>query len=198
MNIQQLLQGLPCTCGHPHTCSIGYVAVEPGAAGHLRRLCQNHSAILLVADSNTYAAAGQQTMAALQGRTVRSVIFSGETVLIPDEAAVAAVEKQMDGIDAIVGVGSGVIQDLCKYVSFRRAVPYYIVCTAPSMDGYASNGAAMIMGGMKVTYPAGLPRAILADPAVLPDGWCGRGLAETSAHDGPGLRMAPEGLYYLS
>ena len=35
------------------------------------------------------------------------------------------------------------------------------------MDGYASNGAAMIMGGMKVTYAAGLPRALIADTAVL-------------------------------
>ncbi len=46
----------------------------------------------------------------------------------------------------------------------------------------------------------GLPvfeRPDLADPAVLPDGWCGRGLAETSAHDGPGLRMTLEGLYGL-
>ena len=37
-----------------------------------------------------------------------------------------------------------------------------IVATAPSMDGYASNGAAMITDGMKVTYPAGLPTAIIA------------------------------------
>jgi glycerol-1-phosphate dehydrogenase [NAD(P)+] len=35
------------------------------------------------------------------------------------------------------------------------------------MDGYASNGAAMITGGMKVTYSAGLPMAILADTEVL-------------------------------
>ena len=44
-----------------------------------------------------------------------------------------------------------------------------IVATAPSMDGYASNGAAMITDGMKVTYPAGLPTAIIADTAVLKD-----------------------------
>jgi glycerol-1-phosphate dehydrogenase [NAD(P)+] len=35
------------------------------------------------------------------------------------------------------------------------------------MDGYASNGAAMITGGMKVTYPAGLPVAIIADTEVI-------------------------------
>ena len=35
------------------------------------------------------------------------------------------------------------------------------------MDGYTSTGAAMIMGGMKVTYSAGLPTVLLADPAIL-------------------------------
>ena len=35
------------------------------------------------------------------------------------------------------------------------------------MDGYASDGAAMITGGMKVTYKVGLPRAIIADTEVL-------------------------------
>jgi glycerol-1-phosphate dehydrogenase [NAD(P)+] len=35
------------------------------------------------------------------------------------------------------------------------------------MDGYASNGAAMITDGMKVTYPAGLPKAILGDVDIL-------------------------------
>ncbi|MBR2432760.1 MAG: iron-containing alcohol dehydrogenase, partial [Clostridia bacterium] len=38
---------------------------------------------------------------------------------------------------------------------------------APSMDGYASSGAAMILKGMKETVPAGLPRAIIADTEVL-------------------------------
>ena len=37
----------------------------------------------------------------------------------------------------------------------------------PSMDGYASNGAAMIFEGMKVTVAAGLPKAIVCDTDVL-------------------------------
>ena len=67
----------------------------------------------------------------------------------------------------IVGIGSGVVSDLCKYVSFETHVPYIIVATAPSMDGYASTGAAMIAEGMKVTYSVGLPKAILAPTEVL-------------------------------
>ena len=169
MNIQELLKGVDCACGKHHACDIGYVAIERGAIDHLKKLCEGKQNVLLVADENTYKAAGQQTMAALAGKTLRSVIFSGATILIPDEESVAEVEKELEGIDVIVGIGSGVIQDLCKYVSFNSGIPYYIVATAPSMDGYASSGAAMIMGGMKVTYSAKVPDAILADPVVLKD-----------------------------
>ena len=169
MNIQELLKGVDCACGKHHACDIGYVAIERGAIDHLKQLCEGKQNVLVVADENTYKAAGQQTMAALEGKTLRSVIFSGATILIPNEEAVAAVEKELEGIDVIVGIGSGVIQDLCKFVSFNSGIPYYVVATAPSMDGYASSGAAMIMGGMKVTYSAKVPDAILADPAVLKD-----------------------------
>ena len=167
MQCNELLKGMDCLCGKHHRCDIGFVAIEKGAIAHLKKLCERDTKILLVADENTYGAAGTQTMEALVGKTVETVIFDGKNILIPDETAVAAVEASLDGVDKIVGVGSGVIQDLCKYVSHQSGIPYYIVATAPSMDGYASTGAAMIMGGMKVTYAAGLPEAILADPAIL-------------------------------
>ena len=66
-------------------------------------------------------------------------------------------------------MGSGVIQDLCKYVSYQAKLPYYIVATAPSMDGYASKGAAMIWDNMKVTYNAHVPEVIIGDVDVLKD-----------------------------
>ncbi|MBR2024303.1 MAG: iron-containing alcohol dehydrogenase, partial [Clostridia bacterium] len=73
----------------------------------------------------------------------------------------------LDGVDLMVGIGSGVMQDLCKYVAHFASIPYMIVATAPSMDGYASSGAAMILKGMKETVPASLPYAIIADTEVL-------------------------------
>lgn len=169
MDIQKLLQGYDCSCGCHHSCDIGFVAIENGAIAHLSRLCEGCERILLVADENTFAVAGEQTIAALAGKTVTRVIFPGSTVLIPNEEAIDRVTAQLGDNQRIVGIGSGVIQDLCKYVSFQSGVPYYIVATAPSMDGYASSGAAMITGGMKVTYSAKVPDAILADPAILKD-----------------------------
>ena len=166
MDINELLQGVDCSCGKHHACDIEKVYIEKGAIGHLTQLCQSYNRILVVADENTFAAAGQQTLDALSGKKVEKVLF-GKEILVPDEKAVETVSQKLGSADLIVGIGSGVIQDLCKYVSHRKKVPYMVVATAPSMDGYASNGAAMIMGGMKVTYSAGLPRALVADTEVL-------------------------------
>lgn len=167
MNINEILKGIDCACGKRHICRIEAVYIERGAIAHLAQLCVAYKKLLLVADENTYAAAGAQTELALSGKVFDKVIFSGKTVLIPNEAAIDAVTEKLAGVDLIIGIGSGVIQDLCKCVSNRNGVPYMVVATAPSMDGYASDGAAMILGGMKVTEKAGLPKAIVADTQVL-------------------------------
>lgn len=167
MEIEKLLHGVDCTCGRRHSCDIRYVYIEHGAAARLAGICREYRTVLLVADENTYAVAGADTERALAGKTVRKVVFPGDTLLVPDEQAIAAAQRELDGADVIVGVGAGVIQDLCKYVSHQSGIPYLVVATAPSMDGYASDGAAMITGGMKVTYACHMPLAIVADPAVL-------------------------------
>jgi len=167
LDINKLLSGMTCTCGRRHTCDIQYVYIEKNATKRLTDVCRDDRNLLIVADENTFAAAGEQTLTALRDKHIEKVVFSGKTVLVPNEKAIAAVTDRLRNTDLIVGIGSGVIQDLCKYVSHYNRVPYVIVATAPSMDGYASNGAAMITDGMKVTYSAGLPRAILADVDVL-------------------------------
>lgn len=167
MDINKLLEGINCDCGKTHTCDIKYVYIENNATKRLKEICKSYNNILLVADENTYSAAGEKTVTALTGKNITKVIFSGKEILVPNEEAIETVTQNLKNTDLIVGIGSGVIQDLCKYVSFQNKIPYVIVATAPSMDGYASNGAAMITGGMKVTYPATLPLAIIADTEVL-------------------------------
>ena len=167
MNINKLLKGVECECGKYHTCDIDYVYIEKDAVLRLKDICKNYNNILIVADENTYKAAGDKTVFALEDKQIKKVIFTGKKVLVPDEDAINKVTENLNRTDMIVAIGSGVIQDLCKYVSFYNNIPYLVVATAPSMDGYASDGAAMITGGMKVTYKAGLPRAIVADTQVL-------------------------------
>ena len=167
MNINELLKGLKCSCTKQHSCTIESVYIESGAINKLSEICSGYSNILVVADDNTFAAAGLKVENVLSDKISKKVVFDGATVLIPDEKAITRVNENVNGADLIVGIGSGVIQDLCKYVSHFSKVPYIIVATAPSMDGYASDGAAMILGGMKETVKAGLPKAIIADIDVL-------------------------------
>ena len=74
MEINQLLQGVPCACGKVHTCEIQSVYIERNAATRLKELCKDYSKILIVADENTFAAAGAQTVDALRDKYGESVI----------------------------------------------------------------------------------------------------------------------------
>ncbi|MBR5153013.1 MAG: sn-glycerol-1-phosphate dehydrogenase [Clostridia bacterium] len=164
-----MLKGKTCDCGKHHSCDIEYVYIEDGAIQRLTEICKAYNRILLVADENTFAAAGDKTERTLSGQKLKKIVFPGNEILIPNENAIEKVRDAMEETELIVGIGSGVIQDLCKYVAFFAKIPYIIVATAPSMDGYASDGAAMILNGMKETVKAGLPMAIVADTKVLKD-----------------------------
>ena len=157
MDINELLKGKDCECGRRHDCPIDLVCIESGAEERLKDVFPDDKNILIVADENTFAADGEAVIRALAGRNAKRIIFPGSEILVPDEKAIAAVEDALGDTTAIVGIGSGVIQDLCKYVSHDRRIPYAIVATATSMDGYASDGAAMILGGMKVTVSTHAP-----------------------------------------
>lgn len=167
MNINELLGTHPCSCGKVHNCSVSHVHIEKNAAARLAEICGPYSRVAVAADCNTYAACGEQVRTFLGNKVRSTKIFRPKGLLVPDETSVAELETSAVGADLIVGIGSGVIQDLCKFVSFQMGIPYIIVATAPSMDGYASTGAAMITDRMKVTYPCHVPMAILADTEVL-------------------------------
>ncbi len=168
MNISDLLKGRICACGKNHSCNIRQVLIEQGAVSGIYNMAENYGNVLLVADENTYAVCGKTVEELLKEKLLNKLVYRGSGLLIPDEKAVEELDNAVsDKTDLIVGVGSGVIQDLCKYVSFNRGLPYYIVATAPSMDGYASTGAAMIAGNMKVTYSAHVPEVIIADVDIL-------------------------------
>lgn len=169
MTINELLQGTTaCACGKPHSCDIRRVVIRGGALDELPMLCADYRHILIVSDNNTDPLCGDRIRLLLGDKLQDSVIFRCAGLLIPDEAAIERLSGAVTPeTDLILGIGSGVINDLCKYVSFRCDLPYYIAATAPSMDGYASVGAAMITGRMKTTYNAHVPTAIIGDVDIL-------------------------------
>lgn len=158
-----------CSCGQMHDCPIEAVEIGANALETLRNLCSDYKKILLVSDENTFGVCGESVLRLLGNKIYDNLILrSNGKVVIPNEQSITTIEEKLiESADLIVGIGSGVINDLCKYVSFFHNLPYFIVATAPSMDGYASSGAAMILDGMKVTVTTRPPKAIIADTAVL-------------------------------
>lgn len=170
MDFTGLLQEKQCICGKTHKCNIQHIAIGAGVISRLPEFSAAYHHILLVADNNTYEVCGKNAAWLLADRLEKTFVYRREGILIPDEIAVEEMTAQLtEDTDLIVGVGSGVIQDLCKYVSYEKGLPYYIIATAPSMDGYASVGAAMIMENMKVTYTCHVPQVIIGDVDVLKD-----------------------------
>jgi glycerol-1-phosphate dehydrogenase [NAD(P)+] len=66
-----------------------------------------------------------------------------------------------------IAVGAGTINDVVKRASFECGKSYLCIPTAPSVDGFASYGAAITMNGFKTTMECPAPRCILADSQVL-------------------------------
>ncbi len=168
MEIKELLNGKKgCECGKDHFCPIDDVVIENGALKKLTGLTEKYTKILLVADENTYKVIGKDVESLLSKKLSDILVYHRESVLVPDERAIDEMMPLAEKSELIIGVGSGVINDLCKYVSYCVNIPYYIVATSPSMDGYASVGSALILNGVKVTKNARVPKAIIADTKVL-------------------------------
>ena len=167
--IKELLRGIDsCECGRAHNCPMDEVLIGNGVLQALDALCAPYQHIVLVSDDNTWRVCAEQVAEILGSRVQTNLILHAQGVLIPDECAIETVRNAAtEQTDLYVGVGSGVINDLCKYVSFGLKLPYFIVATAPSMDGYASEGCALILGGMKVTLNARAPKAIIAEQSIL-------------------------------
>ena len=168
MDIAAVLNGKhDCACQKDHPCDIRYVELCKSVLEKLPEICADFSHILLVADGNTYPLCGARVEEILKAKITSKMIF-GKEIVVPNETAIASIEQKINTeTDFIIGVGSGVINDLCKHVSFKHGLRYAIVATAPSMDGYASVGAALILNEMKVTLNARVPYAIVAEDDVL-------------------------------
>ena len=91
-----------------------------------------------------------------------------QTALEPDEAAVGSAVMHFDhSCDLIIGVGSGVINDIGKILSRMSGRKYVIVATAPSMDGYASATSSMSMDGLKTSLNSRCADVIIGDIDIL-------------------------------
>ncbi len=125
---------------------------------------------LLVADTNTFAAAGRAVLEAFRraDHACREPFIFTDPKLYAEHQHVVALEEALAGHDAIpVAVGSGTINDLTKLAAHRAGRPYLAVATAASMDGYTAFGASITYEGSKQTFNCPAPTAVVADLDVI-------------------------------
>ena len=177
----------PCPCGKPHTIAIDQVVIGAGAVNRVPEFVNQYGKKpFVVADVHTFAAAGEKVCSLLKAASIpfSSFIFKDEA-LEPDEKTVGAAFMHYDtSCNVIIGVGSGVINDVCKILSNTTGNPYIIVGTAPSMDGYASATSSMSRDGVKVSLNSRCADVIIGDTDILktaPDHMLRSGLGDMLA-----------------
>ncbi|KGE18191.1 sn-glycerol-1-phosphate dehydrogenase [Paenibacillus wynnii] len=151
------------------------IVVDPGAVHRVIPYVKEKGwqVPLLVADEHTFKVAGkslEQEYANLgSSLPITIVLPNAQGDVIADESSVVQVllSIQQNKSDAVIVVGSGTLHDIARYAAYSASIPFVSVPTAPSVDGFTSNGSPLIIRGNKITIPAAGPVAIFADTDIL-------------------------------
>lgn len=122
--------------------------------------------LAVVSDPTTHRVLGAAVERALAGRWSVAGIRLEEAPHADEETVAKLVETTQDA-EALVAVGSGTINDICKYAATRAGKPYVAFATAPSMNGYVSTSAAITVHGHKKSLPAQAPLAVFLDLSIM-------------------------------
>lgn len=169
--LAQLLDGTyrdPET-GKPVAVATRALVIERSLAGleaELVRALGVGRRLAVVSDRTTHAVLGARIERALDGA------FAIDSLVLPqaphaDEATAETVRRGAAAADALVAVGAGTINDLCKFASALDGKPYLVFATAPSMNGYTSLNAAITVQGHKKSLAAQAPLGAYFDLGIL-------------------------------
>ncbi|MBC7958582.1 MAG: iron-containing alcohol dehydrogenase, partial [Vallitaleaceae bacterium] len=171
--IKELIQQQhDCLCGRVHTTCIKEVKIEHQLVDKMSQDVQlwGYKLPYIVSDSITEQLLGAQLKQVLKGESqpFGEYVYERDQALVPDEKALGEILIEYPkGCDLIIGVGSGTLNDICRFLSYKMEIPYWIIGTAPSMDGYASTASPLIVNHLKNTYYCHEPERILGDLSVL-------------------------------
>ncbi|RKP54004.1 sn-glycerol-1-phosphate dehydrogenase [Cohnella endophytica] len=162
-----------CGCGHHHDISIELIDTEPGALGRAATYSKSKKwqTVGIVSDEVIYNLFGERLRKKLHEAGIQTelckVRSDEQGDVVADEQAIVQVMVDIPiTVDAYVVLGSGTLHDIVRFVSSRVGKPFVSVPTAPSVDGFTSAGAPIILRGFKQTIYTGAPVALFADPDI--------------------------------
>ncbi len=170
MDIQKLQKSLEnCACGREHRCATKIVRIESGLVkkvGEALVEAEFPKNILFVADNNSLRVS-EGIVESLEGAgfVLKKIIYNN--MMYAKIESVNELKALCSDVDAILSVGTGSLNDICRVTSFDMGKRFAIFATAPSMDGFASDTAPIIENNFKVSWKAEQPEVILADTKIL-------------------------------
>ena len=160
-------KGFDCECGKHHAVNIRYIKTGIGVVNCVPEMLEALGAKkpFVLCDQSTWKAAGERVCNILKEANIPYVLhILPVDKPAPDEWALGNAIMRLDmSCDLILGVGSGVINDLCKEIAYKSGKVNAIVGTAPSMDGFASATSSMERDHVKVSLNNQCPQGILLD-----------------------------------
>jgi glycerol-1-phosphate dehydrogenase [NAD(P)+] len=142
---------------------------------------------LVIADDNTFRAAGRDVVDALRsaGQPCHEPLILSAEVLHAEYSFVEQLVSYLRPTDAVpIAVGAGTINDMVKLAAHQCGRAYMAMATAASMDGYTAYGASIIDKGSKQTFDCPAPKGVVADLDVIaaaPEGMNAAGYADLAA-----------------
>ena len=124
--------------------------------------------IMMVCDDLTWIAAGARVLAHI-GQKYRVTSYSLGQEVHAELRHAEELRSASERVDALIAVGSGTINDITKYAAAKLNKPYISVATAASMNGYTSANASLSIDGLKHSFAARPPVAVVADLHVIGD-----------------------------
>ena len=171
MQLLREINGVDCACQKEHYYPLENIITGKGVIDKIAQVVNRFSAkkAFVLSDKNTDVVVGKKVREILEKNDIECshYTFMCEEV-VPDEKSVGLAIMHYDySSQIIIGVGSGVINDICKILSATTGNPYIIVATAPSMDGYASATSSMTRNGLKISLPSRSADVIIGDSDIL-------------------------------
>lgn len=162
-------QHLVCDCGREHYAPLRAVRVGKDALQSLPQLVRDmgFQSLFLICDPITYGIAGERCANILAEAGIRHKLVELSHLGF-DEATLGELTIHMPvDCDLMVAVGTGAINDMTRFFSFKLGRPFFTVATAAPMDGFASSVAAIQVDHLKTTFEAHTPTAIIGDTEIL-------------------------------
>lgn len=160
-----------CSCGRTHSTGLEGCTVGAGVLTSLVDYVEKYGfkKVYIACDEITYGIAGEKVMNTLHDANIdaKAHVFTGGRFIPNEESLGKLMIDAPRDLDLVVAVGTGSINDMCRFFSYQMNVPYAIVATAAPMDGFASSGAVLMVDNIKQTIPAQTSLFIIGDTDIL-------------------------------